>query len=127
MIPAGIPEDKDTCLIHPLQGENPAELLLAVRYLMGALGGESVLSPGVQAALHEAVKRRWERKPGPMTIAELVETLGTVNAPEAAVPLALLRPRLALPSALDRFMQGSLHTGGKHRLPTQGGHQETHG
>jgi hypothetical protein len=101
VVPAGIPEDKDTCLIHPLQGENPAELLLAVRFLMAALGGESVLSPGVQAALHEAVKRRWERKPGPMTIAELVETLGTVNAPEAAVPLALLRP----------FMRGGLFEG----------------
>jgi len=101
VVPAGIPETKDTCLIHPLQGENPAELLLAVRFLMAALGGESVLSPGVQAALHEAVKRRWERKPGPMTIAELVETLGTVNAPEAAVPLALLRP----------FMRGGLFEG----------------
>ena len=101
VVPAGIPEDKDTCLIHPLQGEDPAELLLAVRFLMAALGGESVLSPGVQAALHEAVKRRWERKPGPMTIAELVETLGTVNAPEAAVPLALLRP----------FMRGGLFEG----------------
>lgn len=101
VVPAGIPEDKDTCLIHPLQGESPAELLLAVRFLMAALGGESVLSPGVQAALHEAVKRRWERKPGPMTIAELVETLGTVNAPEAAVPLALLRP----------FMRGGLFEG----------------
>jgi hypothetical protein len=101
VVPAGIPDDKDTCLIHPLQGENPAELLLAVRFLMAVLGGESVLSPGVQAALHEAVKRRWERKPGPMTIAELVETLGTVNAPEAAVPLALLRP----------FMRGGLFEG----------------
>jgi hypothetical protein len=101
VVPAGIPEEADTCLIHPLQGENPAELLLAVRFLMAALGGESVLSPGVQAALHEAVKRRWKRKPGPMTIAELVETLGTVNAPEASVPLALLRP----------FMRGGLFEG----------------
>jgi hypothetical protein len=101
VVPAGIPEEKDTCLIHPLQGENPAELLLAVRFLMAALGGESVLSPGVQAALHEAVKRRWERKPGQQTLAELVETLGTVNAPEAAVPLALLRP----------FMRGGLLDG----------------
>jgi hypothetical protein len=101
VVPAGIPEDKETCLIQPLQGESPAELLLAVRFLMAALGGESVLSPGVQAALHEAVKRRWERKPGTQTIAELVETLGTVNAPEAAVPLALLRP----------FMRGGLFEG----------------
>jgi hypothetical protein len=101
VVPAGVPEDAETCLIHPLQGENPAELLLAARFLMAALAGESVLSPGVQAALHEAVKRRWERRPGPLTISELVETLGTMNAPEAAVPLALLRP----------FMRGGLFEG----------------
>ncbi len=101
VVPAGIPEDKDTCLIQPLQGENPAELLLAARFLIAALAGESVLSPGVQAALHEAVKRRWERRPGPTSIAELVETLGTINAPEAAMPLALLRP----------FMRGGLFEG----------------
>ena len=101
VVPAGIPDNKETCLIHPLQGENPAELLLATRFLIAALAGESVLSPGVQAALHEAVKRRWERRPGPMSIAEFVETLGTINAPEAAMPLALLRP----------FMRGGLFEG----------------
>jgi len=101
VVPAGIPEGKDTCLIHPLQGENPAELLLATRFLIAALAGESVLSPGVQAALHEAVKRRWERRPAPMSIAEFVETLGTISAPEAAMPLALLRP----------FMRGGLFEG----------------
>ena len=101
VVPAGIPEDKETCLIHPLQGENPAELLLAVRFLIASLAGESVLSPGVQAALHEAVKRRWDRRPGTMSIAEFVETLGTINVPEAAMPLALLRP----------FMRGGLFEG----------------
>jgi hypothetical protein len=101
VVPAGIPEDKETCLIHPLQGENPAELLLAVRFLIASLAGESVLSPGVQAALHEAVKRRWDRRPGAMSIAEFVETLGTINVPEAAMPLALLRP----------FMRGGLFEG----------------
>jgi hypothetical protein len=101
VVPAGIPDDKETCLIHPLQGENPAELLLAVRFLTASLAGESVLSPGVQAALHEAVKRRWDRRPGAMSIAEFVETLGTINVPEAAMPLALLRP----------FMHGGLFEG----------------
>jgi hypothetical protein len=101
VVPAGIPEDRETCLIHPLQGENPAELLLAVRFLIASLAGEAVLSPGVQAALHEAVKRRWDRRPGAMSIAEFVETLGTINVPEAAMPIALLRP----------FMRGGLFEG----------------
>jgi hypothetical protein len=101
VIPAGIPEDKDTCLMHPLQANDPAEMLLAVRFLVASLAGESVLSPGVQAALHEAVKRRWERRPGAMSIADLVETLGTVNSVDAAVPMALLRP----------YMRGGLWEG----------------
>jgi hypothetical protein len=101
VIPAGIPVDQDTCLMHPLQAGDAAEMLLAVRFLIASLAGESVLSPGVQAALHEAVKRRWERRPGPMSIADLVETLGTVNAADAAVPMALLRP----------YMRGGLWEG----------------
>ena len=101
VVPAGIPEEKDTCLIHPLQGETPSEMLLAVRFLIAVLAGEAVLSPAVQAALHEAVKRRWERRPGAVSIAEFVETLGTINAPDAAMPLALLRP----------FMRGGLFEG----------------
>ena len=101
VIPAGVPEDKDTCLMQPLKAGDPAEMLLAVRFLVASLAGESVLSPGVQAALHEAVKRRWEKRPGPISIADLVETLGTVNAPEAAVPMALLRP----------YMRGGLWEG----------------
>ncbi len=101
VIPAGVPDDKSTCLMHPLQASDPAEMLLAVRFLVASLAGESVLSPGVQAALHEAVKRRWERRPGPMSIADLVETLGTVNAPDAALPMALLRP----------YMRGGLWDG----------------
>ena len=101
VVPACVPEDKDTCLMNPLQAADPSEMLLAVRFLVASLAGESILSPGVQAALHEAVKRRWERRPGPMSIAELVEVLGTVNVPEAATPMALLRP----------YMRGGLWDG----------------
>jgi hypothetical protein len=101
VIPAGVPENRDTCLMHPLQAGDPSEMLLAVRFLVASLAGESILSPAVQAALHEAVKRRWERRPGPMSIADLVEVLGTVNVPEAATPMALLRP----------YMRGGLWEG----------------
>jgi len=101
VIPAGVPDNKDTCLMHPLQAGDPSEMLLAVRFLVASLAGESILSPAVQAALHEAVKRRWERRPGPMSIADLVEVLGTVSVPEAATPMALLRP----------YMRGGLWEG----------------
>ena len=95
VVPAGIPEDSQTCLIHPLQADDPAEMLLAARFLIIALSGEAALSADAQAALHAAVKRRWARRPGPMSLADLVDALGTVNALAAAVPMALLQPYAA--------------------------------
>jgi hypothetical protein len=70
-------------------------MLLAARFLITALGGQAALSAGSQAALHAAVKRRWERRPGAMSLANLVDALGTVNEPEAAAPMALLQPYAA--------------------------------
>ena len=102
VIPAGVPEDKETCLIHPLIADTPEEMLLAVRFLVAALTEVSTLTPGVQAALHEAVKRRWERRPGEqMSIADLVEVLATISTPDALVPMSLLRP----------YMRGGLFEG----------------
>jgi hypothetical protein len=96
VVPAGIPEDRDICLIHPLIGETPADLLLAVRFLVAALSDASTLTPGVQSALHEAVKRRWERRPNErMAIADLVDILATIASPDAQIPMALLRPYMA--------------------------------
>ncbi|MGD2156076.1 MAG: hypothetical protein PVG14_03035 [Anaerolineales bacterium] len=95
VIPAGVPQDTGTCLIHPLQAQAPAEMLLAARFLIAALSGESALSVGAQAALHAAVKRRWERRPGPMSLADLVDALGTINEPGASAPMALLQPYAA--------------------------------
>src|SRR5258708_21852709 len=96
IVPAGVPEDSDVCLIHPLVGESPSDLLLAARFLVAALSEVSTLTPGVQAVLHEAVKRRWERRPGePMSIADLVDILATIASPDAQVPIALLRPYMA--------------------------------
>jgi len=102
VIPAGVPEDTETCLLHPLQANDPAEMFLAARFLLASLAGEGVLTPGVQAALHEALKRRWERRPGSMSLADLVDALAAAaGAPDAAIPIALLRP----------YMRGGLWEG----------------
>ncbi len=93
VIPAGIPDDKETCLLHPLEGDNPADLLLAARFLLAALAGEAILTPGIQAALHEAVQQYWEQFPGRrMTIANLIDALAAVNSPDIGTPMAILRP-----------------------------------
>ncbi|RMD57778.1 hypothetical protein D6833_13580, partial [Candidatus Parcubacteria bacterium] len=95
VIPAGIPKDPQMCLLHPLQANNAADMLLAVRFLIASLGGEGTLTPQVNAALHEAVKRRWQRRPDSVSISGLVETLGAVNIPEASIPMSLLQPYMS--------------------------------
>jgi len=92
VIPACVPDEPETCLLHPLQAESASEMLLATRFLLATLIGEEGLTPGIQAVLHEAVQRRWVRNPGNMSIADLVDSLGTLNDPNAAAPMALLRP-----------------------------------
>ena len=93
VIPASIPDDPEICLLHPLEGDNPADLLLASRFLLAALAGEAILTPGVQAALHEAVQQYWEKFPGRrMTIANLVDALAAINSPDIGTPMAILRP-----------------------------------
>jgi hypothetical protein len=91
VIPAGIPADKDTCLLHPLQADNPSDMLLAVRFIMTILAGEAAMTPSVQAVLHEAVLARWERFPGNMGIADLRDAISAVNSPDIAIPLAILK------------------------------------
>jgi len=91
IVPAGIPQDKDTCLLHPLQADNPSDMLLAVRFIMTILAGEQAMTPGVNAVLHEAVLSRWQKFPGNMSIADLRDALATVNSPDIAVPLAILK------------------------------------
>lgn len=92
VVPAGVPNDPQTCLLYPLQADDPAEMLLAARFLITALAGENALTPGAQAALHDAVKIFWEVNPGKMTIAELINSLESTRSPDAFTPIALLRP-----------------------------------
>lgn len=91
VVPAGIPADKDTCLLHPLQADSPSDMLLAARFLMTILAGETAMTPGMNAVLHEAVLARWERFPGNMSIADLRDSIASVNSPDVAVPLAILK------------------------------------
>ncbi|NPV86288.1 MAG: hypothetical protein HPY45_09810 [Anaerolineae bacterium] len=92
VIPATVPEDQETCLLHPLDADDPAEMLLAARFLTASIAPDLTLSPGVQAALHEAVQRRWKRRPGKMSLSDLSESLATVNMQETQILMALLRP-----------------------------------
>jgi type IV secretory pathway VirB4 component len=91
VVPASIPADKDTCLLHPLQADTPSDMLLAVRFIMTILAGEAAMTPSVHAVLHEAVLSRWERFPGSMGIADLRDAISTVNSPDIAIPLAILK------------------------------------
>lgn len=91
VVPVRPPADPETCLIHPLSGETPEELLLAARFFATAIVGE--LSPEGFAALDEAVRRRLSRRPGPMRVIHLVEALRSLEgSPAAQLLAAALQP-----------------------------------
>jgi type IV secretory pathway VirB4 component len=92
VVPAGMPDAPDVCLLHPLEAGDAAEMLMAAKFLLSTLSDRTKLSAGEQAALHEAVKRRWARRPGQMRVVDLVDALGTVNMSEAVNLMAYLRP-----------------------------------
>lgn len=94
VVPARPPEDPGACLIHPLDADSPEEALLMARFLLSALGAPA--GPEALAALEEAVRRRWARRPGPMRVVHLTEALQALEGSAAAVRLAAaLRPYAA--------------------------------
>jgi len=90
VIPAGVPEDTETCLLKPLVASTPSEMLMAARFVLSALGAD--LTAVTTAVVHDAVRRRWERRPGPMSLIDFSESLATLNTPEASPLVSLLRP-----------------------------------
>lgn len=94
VIPTTPPEDETTCLLHPLVAATPAEMYLAARFLTAAVGGDALLTPKSNAALHEAVKRCWQRHPNRMRVIDLVEALELLagSIPQGLSPAAALRP-----------------------------------
>lgn len=92
VVPAAIPADPETCLLHPLQAESIEGMFTAARFFLHAVLGDYALRPAVTAAVHEAVRRRWERRPGPMMVADLAEALALTQTPEGAQLAAALQP-----------------------------------
>lgn len=97
IIPTTPPDDDETCLLHPLIAESAAEMYLAARFLTAAVAGDGGLDESrakVNAALHEAVQKQWERRPGRMRVIDLVETLELVSGtlPQGAAISSALRP-----------------------------------
>jgi len=91
VVAAAPPEDRDTCLMHPLQGDTAEDLLMSVFFFVAAISRGSLLTEGVQGALHEAVKRHWDRRPGEnMTIGLLADLLAASPSADAALIRATL-------------------------------------
>ena len=102
VVPAVVPSDREVCLLHPLQGRDPAEIVMGARFLLAALEGGAALAPEVDSALQEAIRRHQERRPGPMTLTQLIEALGWLGDVHATRAIALLRP-YAAGGLLDGF------------------------
>jgi len=92
VVPAGVPDDKETCLLHPLQADTPEEMFSAVRFFLYAILGDIAMTPTATAVIHEAVQRRWQRRPGPMGVSDLMEALSLTQTPDGQVLAAALRP-----------------------------------
>ena len=92
VIPAGTPEDPGTCLLHPLQASNPGEMLLAVRFLLSVVRTEADLTAAETAVLHEAVQKRWKRRPGQLALVQLMDAIATVPVEESRGLAASLKP-----------------------------------
>ncbi len=92
VVPARVPDDPDTCLVHPLQADTPEEMFSAVRFFLYAILGELATTPTATAVIHEAIQRRWARRPGPMSVSDLMEALSLTQTPDGATLAAALRP-----------------------------------
>lgn len=91
VIPAAVPDDPETCLIHPLQGDTAEDLLMSAFFFITSISRGNMLTEGIQGALHDAVKRHWERRPEePMTIGSLSDLLGGSPSPDAGLIRAML-------------------------------------
>ncbi|MCX7634548.1 MAG: hypothetical protein N2Z74_02240 [Syntrophales bacterium] len=88
-LPMRIPDDPDTCLLHPLEAQTPADMLMAAQFVLGAL--RSPLVPEEIAVLHDAVQKRWQHRPGKMSLADLREALATSADPNAISLVSTLR------------------------------------
>lgn len=88
-LPMSIPEREDTCLLHPLEGESAAELFAAAQFVLASL--RSPLNQEELAVLHDAIQRRWEKQPGPISLADLREMLAASASPVVAPLVSVLR------------------------------------
>jgi type IV secretory pathway VirB4 component len=93
VIPAGQPDDPETCLLHPLEAESAGELLFAVRFLVGALDPGGKLPSTAQAAIHDVVQRSWTDRPGErLPLGRLVRKLEMEPGTAVEEVAALLHP-----------------------------------
>ena len=99
LVRAGVPEDPDTCLLHPLQAKTMDDLFLSARFLISAVAGDN-LDSIANAALSQVIQRLWGRTPPDErgirspSVMDLVEALelSTATIPQAASLAAVLRP-----------------------------------
>jgi hypothetical protein len=85
-----IPEEPNLCLLHPLTGSTPEEMLLAARFLISALRSEPTSEEF--AVLHDAVLKYYAKNPkSVMSITELRELLAVQNSPFTTSLVSILR------------------------------------
>jgi len=93
VLPTGIPDDPDTCLMHPIQGVNPTQMLNNLIFVLGVIQGEGAVLPGIENLLGMAIMKLWDEHQGaPIMISELVEKVATLNSPDVETAVNMLQP-----------------------------------
>lgn len=90
VVSMGIPEDPQMCLLHPLKGETPEEMLLAAKFLISTLRGEPTAEE--YAILHDAIQKHFEKNnKQELSVTELRELLAVQNTSFASSMVSVLR------------------------------------
>jgi hypothetical protein len=108
VIPANIPEDPNTCLMHPLTGtlspdntNYPAQVLENLLFVLKLVHGESPITPGVENLLGMAIMKIWLDRHDVISFSDLVEKCATISSPDVFVAISLLQP----------YAQGGINSG----------------
>ena len=108
VIPTHVPEDPDTCLMHPLEGPlhpehagYPAQVLENLCFVLKVVHGESAVTPGIENLLGLAILEIWKDRKGSITLTDLVEKCASLTSPDVGIALSLLQP----------YAQGGINSG----------------
>jgi hypothetical protein len=108
VVPAGIPRDSETCLMHPLSStldvddeRYAAGIFENAKFILKLLHGEGPITAAIENIIGMAIQRLWKNKHGPISFGDLLDTIGTMDSPETGLVIPFIQP----------YAQGGIYAG----------------